>query len=109
MSSGFCKLIGIKRKDLIGSELNSIIPKGYKEVHNVRLSQMLDFDSESVKQISPSNVIHKELTLPIRAADGKLLKGLICIKSQVDLKEGLTFVSIIKLARGKSSSALMNF
>lgn len=78
-------------------------------MHNVRLSNLLDFDSESIKEIVPSKVMHKELNLPIKGVNGKLLKGFVCIKSQVDLKEGLTFVSIIKLARDKSSSVLMNF
>ena len=30
VSSGFCKMIGIRRIDLIGSELKSIIPYGYQ-------------------------------------------------------------------------------
>lgn len=75
----------------------------------MRLSNLLDFESESIKEIVPSKVMHKELGLPIKGANGRLLKGFVCIKFQVDLEEGLTFVSIIKLAHDKSSSALVNF
>lgn len=78
-------------------------------MHNVRLSNLLDFESENVKEIRPSKVMHKELCLPIKGANGRLLKGFVCIKFQVDLEEGLTFVSIVKLAHGKSLSALVDF
>ena len=78
-------------------------------MHNVRLSNLLDFDSESVNAIVPSKVLHKELSLPIKGSNCRLLKGFVCIKPQVDLEEGLTFVSIIKLAHDKTSSALVNF
>lgn len=43
VSEGLCKILGVKRTDLLGQELNTIIPQGYKEVHNVRLSYLLDF------------------------------------------------------------------
>jgi hypothetical protein len=43
VSEGLCKIVGVRRMDLLGQELNSIIPEGYKEVHNVRLSYLLDF------------------------------------------------------------------
>lgn len=99
----------MRRRELIGSELNSIIPDGYKEVHNVRLSNLLELESEIVKEIMPSKVMHKEIGLPLKGANGRLLKGFVCIKFQVDLEEGLTFVSIIKLAHDRSSSALVNF
>lgn len=102
-------MLHIKRSDLIGRELNSIIPDGYKEVHNVRLSYLLDFQSDSLKEIVPSKVMHKELKLPIKGADGQLAMGYVCIKSIVDLKEGLTFVSVVKLAHDRSSHVLMDF
>lgn len=43
VSEGLCKIVGVRRNDLLGQELNNIIPQGYKEVHNVRLSYLLDF------------------------------------------------------------------
>jgi PAS domain S-box-containing protein len=43
VSSGLCKQLGWEKEELVGQELNEIIPDGYKEVHNVRLSYLLDF------------------------------------------------------------------
>lgn len=78
-------------------------------MHNVRLSYLLDFGNESLKEIVPSKVMHKELKLPIKGANGKLAMGYVCIKFAVDLNEGLTFVSVVKLAHDRSSHVLMNF
>jgi hypothetical protein len=54
-------------------------------------------------------VLHKELKLPIKGANGKLITGFVCIKFQIDIEEGLTFISIIKLTHDKGSHVLMNF
>jgi putative heme iron utilization protein len=53
--------------------------------------------------------MHKELKLPIKCANGQLAMGYVCIKFVVDLKEGLTFVSVVKLAHDRSSHVLMDF
>ena len=109
VSSGLCTIINIKRSQLIGRELNSIIPDGYKEVHNLRLSYLLDFQNDNLKEIVPSKVMHKELKLPIKCENDKLVMGYVCIKLVVDLEEGLTFVSVVKLSRDRSSHLLMDF
>jgi hypothetical protein len=49
VSSGICKILNFRKEDLLDSQLNTIIPDGYKEVHNVRLSYLLDFDSASIR------------------------------------------------------------
>jgi hypothetical protein len=33
---------------LVGKDLNTIIPEGYREVHDIRLRYLLDFDGESL-------------------------------------------------------------
>jgi len=47
--------------------------------------------------------------LPIRGAKGELFMGYICIKFQVDIEKGLTFVSVIKRVHGKSVNAMLDF
>lgn len=102
-------MLDVNKSELIDHELNSIIPDGYKEVHNVRLSHLLDFDGKSISEIVPSKVLHAELKLPMKGANNKLLMAYICIKFEVDLEQGLTLVSIVKLTHDKCQRALMDF
>ena len=37
ISTGVCSLLKMGKIDIIGRELNTLIPHGYKEVHNLRL------------------------------------------------------------------------
>jgi len=53
--------------------------------------------------------MHNELRLPIKGANGELLMGFICIKFEVDIDKGLTFVSVIKRVHDKSMNALIDF
>ena len=53
--------------------------------------------------------MHKELKLPIKGVDQELLLGFVCIKFQVDIHQGLTFISVIKKTQDKSMNILMNF
>jgi hypothetical protein len=53
--------------------------------------------------------MHKELKLPMKCNDEGLAMAYVCIKFLVDPKEGLTFVSVVKLARDRSSYVLMDF
>ena len=73
-----------------------MIPNCYKEIHNARLSQILDFNSDTIKELSPSKVLHAELKLQFRGLNDELFSGLICIKYHMDIKEGVTFLSVIK-------------
>ncbi len=98
VSSGFCRLIKISKRELLGKELNYVIPDGYKEVHNIRLSNLLDFDNEKISEIVPSKIFHKELKLPIKGINDELYTGFICIKFHVDIENGLSFISIVKRA-----------
>jgi hypothetical protein len=41
-------MLKYKKIDLIGKDLNTIIPQGYREVHDLRLTYLLDFDGESL-------------------------------------------------------------
>ena len=47
-----------------------VIPGGYREVHDVRLNYLLDFESELVGKIIPSRILHRKIKLPMRAATG---------------------------------------
>jgi len=76
-------------------------------VHNARLSHLLNF--QTVSEIIPSRVLHKEIKLPIKGANGKLLMGYVCIKFEIDVEKGLTFISIIKLVHDRSMHALIDF
>lgn len=89
-------MINIPKQEIIGSELNSLIPNCYKDIHNVRLSQILDFNTNTIKELTPSKVLHAELKLLFKGANDELFSGLICIKYQMDIKEGVTFLSVIK-------------
>lgn len=109
VSNGFCRLLGVDRKALIGRELNSVIPDGYKEVHNVRLTYLLDFEEESIAEIVPSRVFHKELKLPIKGVGTELFTGFVCIKFHVDIAKGLSFVSIVKRVLDRTAMALIDF
>lgn len=46
ISTGVCSLLKMGKIDIIGRELNTLIPHGYKEVHNLRLKQLLNFKTE---------------------------------------------------------------
>jgi hypothetical protein len=41
-------MLKYKKIDLIGKDLNTIIPQGYREVHDLRLAYLLDFDGEAL-------------------------------------------------------------
>jgi len=43
--------IGYLKKDLVGKELNTIIPDGYKTIHNIRLKNVLNFNSSISEEI----------------------------------------------------------
>lgn len=53
--------------------------------------------------------MHKELKLPIKGANNELFMGYVCIKFQIDIEKGLTFISIIKRVHDKTTNVLMNF
>lgn len=42
-SSGLCKLLKYKGHELIGKELNTIVPDGYRQVHGIRLNNLFNF------------------------------------------------------------------
>ena len=75
----------------------------------MRLSHLLDFDGKSISEIVPSKVLHTELKLPMKGANNRLLMAYICIKFEVDLEQGLTLVSVVKLTHDKCHRALMDF
>jgi hypothetical protein len=54
-------------------------------VHNIRLSYLLDFESESLKEIVPSKILHNQLILPMKGNGNKLFIGKVCIKLHVNL------------------------
>lgn len=109
VSSGFCRLVHLPKRELIGKELNHVIPDGYKEVHNIRLSNLLDFNAPKISEITPSKVFHKELKLPIKGLNNELYTGFVCIKFHLDVQLGLSFISIIKRAPERTVSALLDF
>lgn len=109
VNSGFCRLINISKRELLGKELNYIIPDGYKEVHNIRLSHLLDFENDQISEITPSKVFHKELKLPIKGANNELYTGFVCIKFHLDISLGMSFISIIKRSPERTVSALLDF
>lgn len=53
--------------------------------------------------------MHKELKLPMKCNNNGLAMAYVCIKFLVDPKEGLTFISVVKSARDRSSYVLMDF
>ena len=91
----------------MGEELSFFVPDSYKEVHKYRLNDLLNFDNEELKTISPSKVIHKEIKLPFKGVGSFLQMGYINIKYMLDVEAGLTFISIIKRSNDKASSALL--
>jgi hypothetical protein len=86
-----------------------IIPNGYKQVHSIRLNNLLNFETDKMNRIMPSKVLHKEVKFPIKGAHGMFVMGYVCIKFQVDCVKGLTFISIVKLIHDRSSHLLMDF
>jgi len=52
-------MIKISRNELIGEELNFIIPDCYKEVHKYRVEELINFDCEELRDIIPSKLLHK--------------------------------------------------
>ena len=109
VSTGFCKFINLDKMDLIGKELSYIIPEGYKEVHDIRLSYLLDFENDHSTEVIPSKVFHNELLLPIKGKNQEMFTGFVCIRSHIDIEEGIGFVSIIKNVALKSLGALIDF
>jgi len=59
--------------------------------------------------VNHSKVFHNQLELPIRGVNGELHLGLVCIRFHIDIDEGLSFISIIKLIDRKKVSAIMDF
>lgn len=78
-------------------------------MHNARLSQILDFNSEEIKYVSAAKVLHKELVLLFKGKDDELFAGFICIKYHMDIEEGVTFLSVVKKTADKKSMALTTF
>ena len=101
-------MLKLGKDQLLGEQLNTIIPEGYKEVHNVRLSGLISFDQEDVDEIVPSKVLHAELLLPMKGNKNELFLAYICIKFQIDIEVGLTFISIAKRCNARSANALMD-
>jgi len=91
----------------MGEELSFFVSDSYKEVHKYRLNDLLNFDNDQLRKISPSKVIHKELKIPFKGAGSFLLIGHISIKYMLDVEVGLTFISIMKHSNDKTSSALL--
>jgi hypothetical protein len=95
VSNGLLRLLNLHKVDLLGEQLNRIIPQGYKEVHNVRLENLFGFD-RPYREIAASKVLHSELVLPVRATEDNLMYAMIYIKVLQDIEKGLTFVSVVK-------------
>ena len=109
VSHGFCRLLKLEKHVLIGSDLNMIIPDGYKEAHEIRLSYILDLESEINKKIAPSKFFHMESFLPIKGASENLHNGNICVRFHIDIQHGLSFIATIKNVPSQNISALLNF
>jgi hypothetical protein len=75
----------------------------------VRLTQILDFNSDRIEELSPSRVLHNELKLLVKGANDELFSALICIKYHMDIHEGVTFLSIIKTTPDYKCEALVTF
>ena len=97
VSAGFCKEIKVDKKDLIGSQLHSMVPEGYKKAHEARMEYVLGFTSDGNQgPMEPSKFLHNEVKLPIAASKGQLIHGLICIKYLVSISKGLMLMSTVK-------------
>jgi hypothetical protein len=102
--------LGWSTAELVGRDLSSVIPDGYKEVHNIRLTRLLDFRGDPISAAVPSRVLHKELELPIKGAGNELHSGLVCVRFHMGTESGLSFVSIIRRSSPANTlSALLLF
>lgn len=66
--------------------MTTLIPEGYRVAHKLRLNNLFNFTHNEISsQALPSKVIHKELKLPIKGADGELVMGYICVRMMMDI------------------------
>jgi hypothetical protein len=100
-------MINISKNELIGEELNVIIPHSYKEVHKSRLNDLVNFNREELTYIKPYALLHKEAKLPIKGLGSSLVMGYVCFKFMLDIEVGLTIISAIKRLNDKAKNALV--
>ena len=70
------------------------------------MNDILNFEGTTVREVSPSSMLHQERFMPIRAGNGSMFMAYILIKFHVDSEIGLGFVSVLKKVKSNNSHAL---